>query len=107
MPAELIKKTLRGTDLLSINWKKEFAFIQPDELITITVSKIEEIKNQDDSIKVKEKHKISDTKKNYAKIAEEFKRIMTPEVSSIFENASKDFRDGVDESFDYRNNQSL
>ncbi len=41
MPTQLVRKTLRGSDFLRIDWQKEFK-VTPNQLFTITVVKVEE-----------------------------------------------------------------
>lgn len=41
MSTKLVKKILRGSDLLRINWQKEFK-VTPDQFFAITVSKVED-----------------------------------------------------------------
>ena len=44
---------------------------------------------------------------SYAEIARQFASVMTEDVSTIFEEGSKEFREGIDESFELRNKKYL
>jgi hypothetical protein len=45
---------------------------------------------------------LSETGKNYEESAKRLASVMTPEVSALFEESEKEFRDAMDESFDNR-----
>ncbi|MEN8218451.1 MAG: hypothetical protein ABFS56_19190 [Pseudomonadota bacterium] len=45
--------------------------------------------------------------KNYEESAKRLESVMTPEVSAIFEEGEKEFRDAMDESFGDRNKKYL
>ncbi len=59
MSAELVKKTLKGSELLLIDWQKEFK-VTPEQLFTITVAKVEEIVLDDDASPMPPESQISD-----------------------------------------------
>jgi len=63
--------------------------------------------DQNSNVLIDEQITEENSSESYAEIAKQFASVMTEDVSKIFEESSKEFREGIDESFELKNERDL